>query len=71
MTLFCMVAYLLILTPPAAAKTSQPTDRYSAEVAVAWLELLYDVVRAENLSPPVAARVYGIAGSVIQVMLCP
>ena len=71
MMLFFLCACLLALTPPVAAKTFKPADRYSAEVAVAWLELLYDVVRAENLSPPVAARVYGIAGVTLYEAVVP
>lgn len=35
-------------------------DDYPSEVASAWFELLYDVVKAERTSPPVASRVYGI-----------
>jgi hypothetical protein len=71
MKLFFLVACLLVLPPPAAAKKSKPADRYSAEVAVAWLDLLYDVVRAEKLSPPVAARVYGIAGVTLYEAVVP
>jgi hypothetical protein len=33
-----------------------------SEVATAWFELLYDVVKAERTTPPAAARIYGVAG---------
>ena len=29
-------------------------------VASTWLELLYDVVKAEKTTPPAASRIYGI-----------
>jgi PAP2 superfamily len=41
--------------PPASA------DRSSSAVASSWFELLYEVVKTERTSPPVAARAYGIA----------
>ena len=37
-----------------------PTDAFAAEVAVAWFELLYDVVKTERVGPPPASRLYGI-----------
>jgi hypothetical protein len=39
----------------------QNADQLDAAVAVAWFDLLYDTVKAEAFSPPVAARAYGIA----------
>jgi hypothetical protein len=71
MKLFFLVVCLLVLAPPVAAKKSKRAERYSAEVAVAWLELLYDVVRAENLAPPVAARVYGIVSVTLYEAVVP
>jgi hypothetical protein len=42
--------------------TKKPAaDDFSSEVASAWFELLYDVVKAERTTPPVASRIYGIA----------
>ena len=40
----------------------RPAKTYSADVAVAWFELMYDRVKADGISPPVASRRYGIAG---------
>ncbi len=37
----------------------QPTSRYGAGVAVEWARLLYDRIRFERLSPPVASRLIG------------
>ena len=56
--LFSLV-FLLMVGPSVWAQSSANTS--DAEVAVAWFDLLYDIVRAESLSPPVAARTYGIA----------
>lgn len=44
--------------------------RHSA-VAVAWFELLYERVKAERLSPPVAARTYGIASVALYEAVIP
>jgi hypothetical protein len=43
-----------------AVEPSPPPDAYPAEVATAWFDTLYDVVKTEKLTPPQAARVYGI-----------
>lgn len=43
----------------------------SAAVAVAWFDLLYERVKAERLSPPVAARTYGIAGVALYEAVVP
>jgi membrane-associated phospholipid phosphatase len=32
-----------------------------SDVASSWFELLYDIVKAERTTPPLAARVYGVA----------
>ena len=51
-----------VTAPTWAAQLSYapPTDSSAAEVAVAWFELLYDVVKAERVGPPPASRFYGI-----------
>jgi hypothetical protein len=35
-------------------------DEVPSEIASAWLELLYDVVKGEATPPPSASRIYGI-----------
>jgi hypothetical protein len=35
-------------------------DDFPSVVASTWLELLYDVVKAEKTTPPAASRIYGI-----------
>ena len=55
--------------PSVWAQSSANTS--DAEVAVAWFDLLYDIVRAESLSPPVAARTYGIASITLYEAIVP
>jgi PAP2 superfamily len=66
---FLSLALLLMLDPSAWAKNSANT--VDAEVAVAWFDLLYDIVKAESLSPPVAARAYGIASITLYEAIVP
>src|SRR6266542_3430678 len=65
------LALLLVLAPSVWAKGSTSADKFTSEVAVAWFDLLYDVVKAENLSPPVAARAYGIASVTLYEAIIP
>src|SRR5262245_33092444 len=43
-----------------ADRDSRPADQTSSDVASAWFERLYDVVKQEGTAPPPAARIYGI-----------
>ena len=53
---------LAIPLMPAAAEQDKPSpNKSSSEVASSWFELLYDVVKAERSTPPVAARIYGVS----------
>jgi len=55
---------ILLLAPWTGAgevHTPQPPETFTAEVPVAWFDLLYDVVKTEQFSPPQASWVYGIA----------
>jgi PAP2 superfamily len=65
------VTFLLVLVPAVWARRSPPADQFNADVAVAWFDLLYDVVKTENLSPPVAARIYGIASVTLYEAIVP
>ena len=52
--------------------TKKPaSDDFSSEVASAWFELLYDVVKAERTTPPVASRIYGIAAAALYEGIVP
>ena len=44
-----------------ASGTAHSKNAVDAEVAVAWFDLLYDVVKTERVGPPPASRVYGIS----------
>jgi hypothetical protein len=43
-----------------ADKSQEPADEFPSDVASAWFEALYDIVKAEETTPPPAARIYGI-----------
>lgn len=54
----------LLLAPPSWAALDQShksADRFPSDVASAWFERLYDVVKTERPAPPPAARIYGVA----------
>src|SRR5512139_1940179 len=38
----------------------ESADMFPSDVASTWFEQLYDVVKAEKTSPPVASRIYGV-----------
>jgi hypothetical protein len=40
--------------------TKKHADDFPSEVASAWFEKLYEVVKAERTTPPAASRIYGI-----------
>src|SRR6185369_10549336 len=61
-----LIASLLFLNTAGALAdveaTGKPSaDGFTSEVASSWFEVLYDVVKAEKTTPPVASRIYGIA----------
>jgi hypothetical protein len=59
--LLLMVA-LLVGANGLAGAAGKPAYEYNSNVPARWYFLLYDRVRAENLSPPVAARMFGATG---------
>jgi hypothetical protein len=56
-----MVA-LLVGANGLAGAAGKAAYEYDSNVPASWYFLLYDRVKAENLSPPVAARVFGATG---------
>jgi len=46
-------------------------DNFPSDVASVWFDLLYDVVKTEQLSPPVASRIYGIAAVTLYEAIVP
>jgi nitrogen fixation-related uncharacterized protein len=56
-----LTAVLLILSAWVwAGQGKQFADEFPSDVASAWFEALYDIVKAEETTPPPAARIYGI-----------
>ncbi len=47
---------------PMKAPTEKNAYHHNSDVSAAWFHLLYDRVKAEGFSPPVASRIYGAAG---------
>lgn len=61
---WCLASLLLLIAPGAWAEERhhpRAADDFRSDVASAWFDLLYDVVKTEQSSAPVAARIYGIA----------
>jgi hypothetical protein len=61
---WCLASFLLLMAPWACAEERhhpRAADDFPSDVASVWFDLLYDVVKTEQSSPPVAARIYGIA----------
>ena len=55
------IASCITISVLAQGGHGRPAKTYSADVAVSWFELMYDRVKADGISPPVASRRYGIA----------
>src|SRR5262245_19656590 len=53
-----MLALMLLPAAPAWARKKDSADDYPSQVASVWFDLLYDVVKSEGSSPPVASRIY-------------
>jgi PAP2 superfamily len=43
-----------------AHANQKSADQFSSDVAFTWFEQLYDIVKAEETTPPPAARIYGV-----------
>jgi hypothetical protein len=59
----CMVVtFLLISSWICTGETwqSQATDTFNSKVALVWFDTLYDLVKTEQITPPVASRIYGV-----------
>jgi PAP2 superfamily len=62
---------VMLALPHAAWAKHQASTAYDSYVAVAWFRLLYDVVKTESLSAPVAARIYGYAAITLYEAVAP
>ncbi|HEX2238412.1 MAG TPA: hypothetical protein VHJ19_08730, partial [Gammaproteobacteria bacterium] len=59
-----LTAAMLLVSTWAWANQDQrhiSADEVPSHVASAWFEALYDVVKEEGTTPPLAARIYGIS----------
>ena len=62
--LLTLMAALLLVNTWAWAdldRSKKSADEFSSHVASTWFEELYDVVKAEKTTPPMASRIYGIS----------
>jgi PAP2 superfamily len=64
---------LVIAAAPALPQGGhgRPAKTFDSHVPVAWFNVMYDRVKADALSPPVAARRYGLAGITLYEALVP
>src|SRR5713101_6214163 len=67
------MALLLIAlsTWTGADQPPKATDDFTAEVASVWFDQLYDVVKTEAISPPVASRIYGVTAVALYEAIVP
>jgi len=61
----------ITIAPVAGAGTPKTEHAAETEVAVAWFNLLYDVVKQEAYSPAVASRIYGFTGVALYEAVVP
>ncbi len=47
---------------PTEAIASPQTSSFDSSIGGAWMNLAYDLVKAQSISPPVASRIYGYLG---------
>jgi hypothetical protein len=65
---FLLVAPVAHAGAPASAKAA---DDVQSDVASMWFDALYEVVRSEAVTPPVAARVYGVTAVALYEAIAP
>src|SRR4029434_1640148 len=52
-------------------RESPPPERFTSEVASVWFDTLYDLVNTEQITPPVASRIYGIVAVALYEAIVP
>src|SRR5688500_7288812 len=63
--LFAVLLLTLSMSVTAVGAQDAPApiaDTFSSEVAIDWMTLLYDIVRAEAINAPQASRIYAYGG---------
>ncbi len=70
-----LLAVVSLLVPPGPGATAghqpQAPDDVPSEVASAWFDQLYDVVTMEQITPPPASRIYGLAALTLYEAVVP
>jgi hypothetical protein len=70
--LLAVVPLLVALWPKASlGHPPQAPDEVPSKVASVWFDLLYDLVKAEQITPPPASRLYGLAAVALDEALVP
>jgi hypothetical protein len=52
-------------------RESPPPERFTSKVASVWFDTLYDLVKTEQLTPPVASRLYGVVAVALYEAIVP
>jgi hypothetical protein len=52
-------------------RESQPPERFNSEVVSVWFDTLYDLVKTEQITPPVASRLYGVVAVALYEAIVP
>src|SRR3990172_11399158 len=67
-----MVMFFAAVTPWSSfAESRRGAESFDSRVASTWFERLYDVIMAEKIAPPVAARIYGTAAVALYESIVP
>jgi hypothetical protein len=66
-----MIALLVVVPSAWAATRPRPADDEPSDVATLWVDTLYDVVKAEAVGFPVAARIYGVSAVALYEAIVP
>ena len=52
-------------------RESPPPERFTSKVASVWFDTLYDLVKTEQITPPVASRLYGVVAVALYEAIVP
>ena len=66
-----MIALLVVVPSAWAATRPRPADDEPSDVATLWVDTLYDVVKAEAVGFPEAARIYGVSAVALYEAVVP
>lgn len=67
-----LVMFFAAVTPwSSSAESRRGAESFDSRVASTWFDRLYDVIMAEKIAPPVAARIYGTAAVALYESIVP